>query len=95
MPVWRPDGRELFYWNLEYTKLMEVDVMPGQELSAGTPRVLFEFAASSSNSRSYDITPDAKRFLIRERLQFTPTVVTQLNIVLNWLDELKRLVPVK
>jgi serine/threonine-protein kinase len=94
VPVWGPDGRELFYWNLDYTKLMKVDVMPGQELSAGTPRVLFEFAASSSNSiRSYDITPDGKRFLIRGRTQFAPTVVTQLNLVQNWFEELKRLVP--
>jgi hypothetical protein len=73
---------------------MKVDVMPGQELSAGTPKVLFEFAASSANQiRSYDITPDGKRFLVPGRLQYIPTEVTQLSFVQNWFEELKRLAP--
>ncbi len=48
-PVWTRDGRELFYWNIDFTKLMKVDISPGQDLSAGTPHLLFEFAATSSS----------------------------------------------
>jgi Tol biopolymer transport system component len=93
-PLWAPDGRELFYWNNDYTKLMRVDISPGQDLSAGIPKVLFEFAAGHAlGIRGYDITPDGRRFLIRERTKYTPTEVTQLNLVQNWFEEVKRLCP--
>jgi len=56
--------------------------------------VLFEAAATIGDPiRSYDITPDGKRFLIRKPTRDTPTDVTQLNLVQNWFEELKRLCP--
>lgn len=40
---------------------------------------------------SYAVSPDAERFLLlKEREQPTPT---HINIVTNWFEELKRLVP--
>jgi hypothetical protein len=58
--------------------------------------VLFEFAATSANQvRSYDITPDGKRFLVPARLGYIPKEVTKLDFVQNWFEELKRLVPTK
>ena len=93
-PMWSPDGRELFYWNIDFTKLMKVDISPGQNLSAGTPRLLFEFAAAVSRMvRVYDITPDGRRFLIREKKNYSLPPVTELNLVRNWFEELKRLSP--
>jgi Tol biopolymer transport system component len=93
-PMWSPDGRELFYWNIEFTKLMKVDVAPGRNLSAGTPKPLFEFAAApSANVRNYDITPDGRRFLIREKKETVLPPVTELSLVRNWFGELKRLSP--
>jgi len=94
-PLWAPDGRELFYWNLEYTRLMKVEIVPGNDVPAGTPKVLFEFAAGwAMPVRQYDISPDGRRFLIRELQQYDPTPVTELNLVRNWFGELKRLSPV-
>jgi serine/threonine-protein kinase len=93
-PVWAPDGRELFYWNIDSTKLMKVDISPGQNLSAGTPKLLFEFAATGTSIvRLYDITPDGRRFLIREKKDYNLPPVTELNLVRNWFEELKRLSP--
>jgi serine/threonine-protein kinase len=95
-PLWAPDGRELFYWNLDYSKLMKVNISPVQDSPPGAPMVLFEFATGSEGLvRAYDITPDGRRFLIRARPKFAPTEVTQLNLVQNWFEELKRLCPVK
>ena len=95
-PARRPDGRELFYWNNDHTKMMKVDFMPGQVLAAGTPGVLFEFAGVWTEPiRGCDITPHGKRFLVQELTQYAPTVVTQLNFVQNWFEELKRLAPTK
>ena len=93
-PMWSPDGRELFYWNIDFTKLMKVDISPGQNLSAGTPKLLFEFAAAVSRMvRIYDITPDGRRFLIREKKDYNLPPVTELSLVRNWFEELKRLSP--
>lgn len=93
-PVWAPDGRELFYWSIDFTRLMKVDISPGQNLSAGTPKLLFEFAANGSTMiRNYDITPDGRRFLIREKKDYALAPVTELNLVRNWFEELKRLSP--
>ena len=93
-PLWERDGREIFFWNTNFTKLMKVDISSGQSLSAGTPKLLFEFAAASSAMiRNYDITPDGRRFLIREKRNSNLPPVTELNLVRNWFDELKRLSP--
>jgi hypothetical protein len=43
--------------------------------------------------RSYEISADGRRFLVRERTKYTPVEVTQLELVQNWFEELKRLVP--
>ncbi len=39
----------------------------------------------------YDVTPDLQRFLMFKEGEASR--VTQLNVVLNWFEELKRLVP--
>jgi hypothetical protein len=71
-----------------------VDISPGQNLSAGTPKLLFGFAATSSAVvRVCDITPDGRRFLIREKKDYNLPPVTELNLVRNWFEELKRLSP--
>jgi len=96
-PLWAPpDGRELFYWNPGNTTLMKVDISPGINLSPGTSKVLFKCAASGGDPmRSYDITPDGKRFLIGEPTSYAATEVTQLNLIQNWFEELNRLCPIK
>jgi len=91
-PLWARNGRELFFWDIDFTKLTKVDLTPGQNLSAGSPRLLFEFnATGSSIMRNYDITPDGRRFLIRENKDFNLPPVTELILVRNWFTELKRL----
>jgi len=43
--------------------------------------------------RSYDVTPDGRRFLmIKENEQVS--AATGINVVLNWFEELKQRVPV-
>jgi hypothetical protein len=50
------------------------------------------------NPRNYDITPDGKQFLVVLPASQTGTnqqQALQINVVLNWLEELKQRVPVK
>jgi len=91
-PVWSPDGRTLYYWN--ENRMMAAPIRGSSELNVGTPRVLFEgryYLGYPKNPRTYDLAPDGQRFvmILPERAS-TPT---EFQIVLNWFEELQRLVP--
>jgi Tol biopolymer transport system component len=91
-PAWNPSGGELFYRNGD--KMMVVDIATKPTFSPGKPRVLFESRHTPTNGtiRFYDVTRDGKRFLmVRDSEDAAPS--TQINLVLNWTEELKRLVP--
>jgi len=93
-PVWAPDGRDLFYRNGD--EMMAVAIETEPELSVGTPRLLFEgrflpVLSGDDPGGSYDISPDGQRFLMIQREQ--DLVPTEIIVVLNWFEELKRLVP--
>jgi Tol biopolymer transport system component len=93
-PAWNPNGRELFYRNGD--KMMAVDVTTGSTFSAGKPRLLFErhYLLASGVIPAYDVSHDGQRFLMVEDGE-PETPITQINVVLNWAEELKRLVPRK
>jgi hypothetical protein len=62
--------------------------------SAGTPRVLFEGPFRIEGPlRGYDVTPDGQRFLMVREVPQQRVRVSQMVLVQNWLEELKRLVP--
>jgi Tol biopolymer transport system component len=91
-PVWNPKGGELFYRN--GSKMMAVDVVTQPTLSAGKPRMLFEgaYVLSPRSSANYDVSPDGQRFLMVEASE-QGQAPAQINVVLNWFEELKRRVP--
>jgi serine/threonine-protein kinase len=89
-PVWSRSGKELFYMNGR--KMMVVTIGARSELTVGKPELLFEgdyaFAGYLAN---FDVTPDDRAFVMVRSEQSKSWV--QLNVVLNWFDELKRRVP--
>jgi hypothetical protein len=108
-PLWRRDGRALFFReNLDQDttdlvrsiELRVVAVAPGDTLDLGAPQTLFlvsdPSAALGSNTfgnwgAAYHATPDGSRFLMVYRPPLQP--LTEIVVVQNWLEELKRLVP--
>jgi serine/threonine-protein kinase len=84
---WSSDGRELFYRNGR--KLMAVDVQTGTEPILGKPNALFETSERIGNA--FDVSPDAQRFVMID--ESADPLPLYLNLVLNWDEELKRLVP--
>jgi eukaryotic-like serine/threonine-protein kinase len=90
-PMWSPDGKELFYMTGEAA----VAVAMRPDGSIGVPRRLFDRSTFLLNDRfhSYSVSPDGKRFLMIQR--DPGSVPRQLNVILNWAEELKRLVPMK
>ena len=85
-PRWSPSGRELFYRNDQ--ELMAVEVETEPDFQVQTPRVLFE---ASFRLGHYDVAPDGQRFLFVVPVE--GLAPDQINVVLNWAEELKRLVP--
>ena len=94
-PVWNRNGRELFYRS--GNKLMAVEITTQPNFELGNPRMLFEgpYALAAVPVSNYDVSPDGQRFLMlkpseQEQAQSAPT---QINVVTNWFEELKRRVP--
>jgi len=95
-PAWSRDGRELYYRSSgeqRATGVMVVDVTSDPDFTRGKPRALFDAEFETSVPRSYDMSPEGDRFVMRTISQAEPQPVTEIQVVLNWLDELKRLVP--
>ena len=93
-PIWARNGRRIYYWSLDWNRLMAVNVNISPVFSAGTQQTLFEYPLISiSYIRSYDISPDGARFLAIREDETKPFEITRLNFVQNWFEELKRLVP--
>ena len=85
--IWSPDGRALFY--REGLRWMSVAVQTEPEFRADAPKVMFEGPYLNVPGVSYDVAPDGQHFImIEENQNQAPT--TQLNVVLNWFEELKR-----
>ena len=92
-PVWNPKGHELFY---RYGgKMMAVDIDTRPSFAVGKPRVLFAgpYALSSVPEANYDVSPDGQRFLMLKSSEQERAAPTQINVVLNWFEELMQKVP--
>jgi serine/threonine-protein kinase len=93
-PLWSPNGRQLFYRLGD--QVWVVDVQAGSGFSASKPRLLFEKPGYGRGSpiRSWDISLDGKRFLMVKLEERKPQPVTEMILVENWFEELKRLCPI-
>ena len=83
-PIWNPKGSELFYRSRGRVIAVDVDTTSG--FSAGKSRVLFD----GSYLGGYDVSPDGQRFLMLKPVESQTSAITQIRVVLNWFEELKR-----
>jgi hypothetical protein len=92
-PVWSRNGRELFYRSGD--KMMAVEIDTRSSFSAGKPKSLFQgsYLPAPALLANYDVAPDGRHFLMLKP-GGEEQAPTQVNLVLNWFEELKRLVPV-
>ena len=88
-PLWSPNGRELFY--RKGREIMVVPIETEPTFSPGKPELLFQGPNLGGVKywRAWDIAPDGERFAAVEQAP----APTELQVVLNWAEELKRLVP--
>ena len=62
--------------------------------SAGKSKILFEgtYVPTPRSFPDYDVSPDGQRFLML-KADTQAQAPTQINVVLNWFEELKQKVP--
>jgi hypothetical protein len=98
-PLWARSGQELFYAAPDDGALMRVAVERGQAWRTGTPAKLFDntyawVITANFFGRSYDISADGRRFLAIKPAAVDPAnAPSNLIVVQNWFEELKRLAP--
>lgn len=86
------DGRELFFSDQYQGRLMSVRVeSDGPTFSAGRPVALFPIKWFFEYGWGFDVSRDGQRFLMTQHNE--PTA-SQIQVVLNWVEELKARVPV-
>ena len=94
-PIWSKDGRQLFY-RVVPDKVCVVDIRTEGGFSSSKPRLLFEQPFMNSDPiRSWDLWPDGQGFLMGKGEEQEPQPVTEMILIQNWFEELKRLVPTK
>jgi serine/threonine-protein kinase len=97
-PRWSKDGRELYYVSPRQ-EMMRVQVRKGAQWSPGRPEVLFDGSRYLLDDQArpylmYDVAKDGRFLLVKPVAgQQAPDTRTNLIVVLNWFQELKRLVP--
>ncbi len=92
-PLWSCDGKHLFYLGPEGDEYWVTDVHTNGTFSASKPHLLFrtEDNYAAAPTRGWDISLDGQRFLMVKRGERKPQPVTELILVQNWFEELKRL----
>lgn len=88
-PLWSRDGRELFYRG--ENKIISVAVETEPVFKLGTRKMLFEDVYRKwIPHTNYDIHPDNEHFVF---VKIPEETSMGMIVVLNWFEELKRLVP--
>ena len=64
-PVWRADGRELYYWHDD--ALVAVQLAQSGAPTGGTETVLFRAPYPGGLTTMYDVSPDGARFVVVQR----------------------------
>jgi eukaryotic-like serine/threonine-protein kinase len=98
-PVWAHSGKELFFMGMDGT-LMGVPVEANATMwNAGVPTKRLEsryYTGAGNPNRSYDVSPDGRRFLMIKAASADPTTVPpNIIVVLHFDEELKRLAATK
>ena len=90
-PHWSPDGRELFFTQGDRFLAVTVSVEGGIKISPPEELFVKAFEKGSTNSYSrpyYDVSSDGRFLMLAERS------TTEFQLIVNWFEELRRLVPV-
>ncbi len=94
-PLWAHNGKQLFYRSIDSQQVWVVDVQDGSSFFPSKPRLLFKAPGFAWGwpVRAWDMSQDGQRFLMVKQDERKPQPVTEMILVQNWFEELKRLCP--
>jgi Tol biopolymer transport system component len=97
-PAWARNARELYYFDAEQ-RLTAVSIEADRStILAGRPKTLLEpkyLSDPDAYERPYDVAADGRFLMIKDEPSAERPAGTSLVVVDNWLDELKRVLPVR
>jgi eukaryotic-like serine/threonine-protein kinase len=105
-PRWSPDGKELFYWiGGNNVRMHAVAVTTQPTFAFGNPMAIpnptYWLDTAGEAARPYDVTADGQRFVGRivpgsaNSTEAAAPMNAEIQVVLNWFEELKARVPTK
>jgi dipeptidyl aminopeptidase/acylaminoacyl peptidase len=104
-PRWSPDGKELFYWSGGNVRMRAVAVTTQPTFAFGNPTPIpnptYWLDTVADAARQYDVTADGQRFVGRivpgsaNSTDAGAAMNAEIQVVLNWFEDLKARVPTK
>jgi Tol biopolymer transport system component len=101
-PAWAPDGKTLFFVPGSANPFAAVSVNTQPSVTFGSPIGLPDAVLRprllSTDVRGYDLLPDGRILSVVSASDLDAaggTAIPEVRVVLNWFEELKRLLPVK
>jgi DNA-binding winged helix-turn-helix (wHTH) protein/Tol biopolymer transport system component len=86
-PMWRKDGKELFYLSPDYS-IVSVPFDATDPPNIGEPKPLFRVPVNTSSTRNhYVVSPDGQRFLINVEDQ--SSYLSPVTVMVNWIQGLR------
>jgi hypothetical protein len=96
-PLWSPDGKEVFFGTRGQSWVVKVKTAPG--FTFGNPEQLLfrRYPPLFLGEREYDVMPDGQRFIFAMPTDTATTTnqAREIQLVVNWFEELKARVPTK
>ena len=86
-PLWRHDGKELFYLSAVGGEAMAVEVTTSGVFQAGIPKPMFKVPAGVL---FWDVSADGRRFLMAAPSGANAAAQLPFTVVLNWQAALKK-----
>jgi Tol biopolymer transport system component len=91
-PLWSRNGRELFFLAADTSHLASVPVTPGPTFTFGRAQDVVDvrrfvtsvLGGSGDGGRTYDVSPDGRRFLVMAPANEAPQ---QIVVIEHWMDE--------
>ena len=89
--MWSHNGDAIYFRSDDGNRVYAIDVETADSFSYGQATLLFEGNYRGGTGSMFDVSHDGRFVLVKEP-QAAPT--TTLQVVVNWFEELERLVPI-
>ena len=93
-PIWSRQAPELIY-SVGPGLLATTTIDTRSAVEFGAPSVVQIPGTGDPQVRSWDLTPDAQHFIRVIETDLDGTLQPPINVVINWLDELKARLPAR